>query len=62
MTNNDFNCSFQLLTSNLVQNGNDDEGITGFMPKDIKAEVSRTKKLVSDSIVYVRIENNFIKN
>lgn len=39
--------SFQLLTSNLVQNGDDDEGISGFMPKDIKAEVSRTKKLVS---------------
>ncbi|XP_031637487.1 G2/M phase-specific E3 ubiquitin-protein ligase-like [Contarinia nasturtii] len=34
-----------LLTSNLVQNGNDDEGIIGFLPIDIKREVSRTKKL-----------------
>lgn len=39
--------SFQFLTSNLMQTGEDHEGIMGFMPKAIKAEVSRTKKLVS---------------
>lgn len=30
-----------------MQGGEDDEGLYGFLPKDIKAEVSRTKKLVS---------------
>lgn len=29
-----------------MQNGDDDDGLVGFMPKDIKAEVQRTKKLV----------------
>lgn len=41
------NIIFQLLTSNLIQNGEDEEGLIGFMPKDIKSEVYRTKKLVS---------------
>lgn len=31
----------------MVQHGEDNEGIYGFLPKDIKSEVSRTKKLVS---------------
>lgn len=37
---------FQLLSSNLVQNGDDDEGIMGFLPPDIHAEVARANKMV----------------
>lgn len=35
-----------LLSSGLVQNGDDDQGIFGFLPKDIRAEVERCKRLV----------------
>ncbi|KAJ6641254.1 G2/M phase-specific E3 ubiquitin-protein ligase [Pseudolycoriella hygida] len=34
-----------LLASNLVNNGEDEEGINGFMPKDIKSDIRRTIKL-----------------
>lgn len=41
-----------------MQNGEDNDGISGFMPKDIKAEVSRTKKLVS--VVYFLFIHQFL--
>ncbi|XP_055844688.1 uncharacterized protein LOC129911059 [Episyrphus balteatus] len=35
-----------LLSSNLMQNGRDDEGLLGFMPKDIQEEANRVKPLM----------------
>lgn len=37
---------FQLLSSNIVTNGNGDEGLNGFMVADVKKEVRRAAKLV----------------
>lgn len=36
----------QLLSPALLTNGEENEGILGFMPKDIKLEVGRIKRLV----------------
>lgn len=36
----------QLVTSGLPQNGDDEDGILGFLPIDIEAEVTRIKRLV----------------
>lgn len=38
---------WQLFSSNMEQNGADEEGILGFLPKDIKKEIWRGNKLVS---------------
>lgn len=46
--------SFQLLSSGLCQKGGTDkDGILGFLPKDIRAEVNRGKKLVSEGICWL---------
>jgi len=37
---------FQLFSAGLEQNGEDNEGILGFLPKDIKKELKRGEKLV----------------
>lgn len=42
----EFLLSFQLLSSNLTQEGHDDEGMLGFLPADIKKEVQRAKNMV----------------
>lgn len=42
-------CAFfflQLLSSNMEQKGNDDEGILGFLTEDIQKELRRGKRLV----------------
>lgn len=39
-------CPFQLFSSGLAQNGDDDEGIMGFLPRDIEKEIQRGRKLV----------------
>lgn len=41
----------QLLSSNLVQNGEDEEGIMGFLLSDIDAEAARANKLVNSSLI-----------
>lgn len=38
--------NFQLLCSNLIQNGEDDEGILGFLANDIRKEAKRISKRV----------------
>ena len=38
----------QFLSSGLAQRGKDDEEFDGFLIKDIKKEISRAKRLVSD--------------
>lgn len=40
------NFYFQLLSSKLVQNGDDDEELKGFLIADIKQELKRSAKLV----------------
>lgn len=37
----------QFFASGLAQRGEDDEGFDGFLIKDIKKEISRSKRLVS---------------
>lgn len=39
-----------LLTSGLVQNGDEHQGLFGFLLKDIRAEVERIKRLVSNAM------------
>lgn len=41
-----FRYRLQLLSSNLTQNGEDDEGMLGFLQVDIKKEVERAAKMV----------------
>lgn len=50
---------FQLLTSNLVQRGDDDDGINGFLPSDVKSEVNRASKLVCFSFF---LSSNFLQS
>lgn len=38
--------SNQLLSAKAVQNGHENEGLKGFLPKDIKLELKRASKLV----------------
>ena len=38
---------FQFFASGLPQRGEDDEGFDGFLIKDIKKEISRSRRLVS---------------
>ena len=47
-TTNLFNVhtKFQLLTSNLIQRGDDDEGIYGFLIDDIRTEAHRIRNQV----------------
>jgi hypothetical protein len=39
---------FQLLSSNLEQNGRDNDGILGFLREDILKECRRGRRLVSE--------------
>lgn len=39
--------TFQLLSANLEQNGDDSEGIQGFLARDIMKEHNRASKLVN---------------
>jgi len=41
-----YHTCFQLLSSRGIQNGADNEGIWGFLLKDIKAELTRGSTLV----------------
>lgn len=50
----------QLLSSLLVQNGDDDEGIMGFLPNDILTEVNRAKKMVKMNEIFVSINLRLI--
>ena len=45
---------FQLFSSGLKQSGEDEEGIFGFMEKDIKKEINRGKRLVSYSTILTK--------
>lgn len=38
--------SYQLLSSNLIQNGEENEGFLGFLPNDIIKEAKRVKSQV----------------
>lgn len=53
---------FQLLSSMLVQNGDDSDGIMGFMPNDILTEVDRAKKMVKkfNCILILILQNEVI--
>lgn len=46
--------SKQLLSSNLMQNGDDEEGIYGFLEPDIQKEFKRAKSMVS-LVQYIRV-------
>ena len=43
----DLTVLFQFFASGLAQRGEDDEGFDGFLIKDIKKEISRSRRLVS---------------
>lgn len=51
-----------LLTSGLEQNGDEHQGLLGFLLKDIRAEVERIKRLVSNLMrVYLPPKTDYMR-
>lgn len=56
------NFYFQLLSSKLVQNGDDDEELKGFLIADIKQELKRSAKLVRVFFSFLKLIGDGLTN